>query len=422
MSILPLPVIVAQLTKINGCSEDLARAFLVDFADLVGAALADQGFCEVKGIGVFRKIEAGGTVTVEFGPDPSLAEAVNLPFSMFEPVELDDEVTEDMLEAAAEEAETSVMAPLTAAKRDEAPADVAVPSEVDEEPSEVDEEPSDVDASEVGNTADDEPQTEESEEARHVTDTPVRETVVEDTVVEETPQPEPAPVHGPSRQASRSRAGVRQVPRSLNEKIAEQRREAPAVTYERVIEKERVVENNHHTMNIVLTAFLALMAGLLIGFFAYDRLNLSAVKSVNISAEDVQVYHAASDVPEAKAEPTEVDSTLIKTDPEPRAAVAEKTVPEIPEASVATPGVVTDTVRAGRFLTTMAQKHYGKKKFWVYIYMENIDKLGDPDLIPPMTTVVIPPASKYGIKPGDRASEEAAERKAAEIMSRYSKN
>ena len=140
-----------------------------------------------------------------------------------------------------------------------------------------------------------------------------------------------------------------------------------------------------------------------------------------VSAEDVQVYHAASDVPEAKAEPTEVDSTLIKTDPEPRAAVAE-TVPEIPEASVATPGVVTDTVRAGRFLTTMAQKHYGKKKFWVYIYMENIDKLGDPDLIPPMTTVVIPPASKYGIKPGDRASEEAAERKAAEIMSRYSKN
>lgn len=415
MSILPLPVIVAQLTKINGCSEDLARAFLVDFADLVGAALADQGFCEVKGIGVFRKIEAGGTVTVEFGPDPSLAEAVNLPFSMFEPVELDDEVTEDMLEAAAEEAETSVMEPLTAAKRDEAQADMAVPSEVDEETS-------DVDASEVGNTADAEPQTEESEEARHVTETPVRETVVEDTVEEETPQPEPAPVHEPSRQApSQSRAGVRQVPRSLNEKIAEQRRETPAVTYERVIEKERVVENNHHTMNIVLTAFLALMAGLLIGFFAYDRLNLSAVKSVNISAEDVQVYHAASDVPEAKAEPTEVDSTLIKTGPQPRAAVAE-TVPETPEASGATPRVVTDTVRAGRFLTTMAQKHYGKKKFWVYIYMENIDKLGDPDLIPPMTTVVIPPASKYGIKPGDRASEEAAERKAAEIMSRYSKN
>lgn len=415
MSILPLPVIVAQLTKINGCSEDLARAFLVDFADLVGAALADQGFCEVKGIGVFRKIEAGGTVTVEFGPDPSLAEAVNLPFSMFEPVELDDEVTEDMLEAAAEEAETSVMEPLTAAKRDDAPADMAVLSEVDEETS-------DVDASEVGNTADAEPQTEESEEVHHVTETPVRETVVEDTVVEETPQPELAPVHEPSRQApSQSRPGVRQVPRSLNEKIAEQRREAPAVTYERVIEKERVVENNHHTMNIVLTAFLALMAGLLIGFFAYDRLNLSAVKSVNISAEDVQVYHAASDVPAAKAEPTEVDSTLMKTGPQPSAAVAE-TVPETPEASVATPGVVTDTVRAGRFLTTMAQKHYGKKKFWVYIYMENIDKLGDPDLIPPMTTVVIPPASKYGIKPGDRASEEAAERKAAEIMSRFSKN
>ena len=70
----------------------------------------------------------------------------------------------------------------------------------------------------------------------------------------------------------------------------------------------------------------------------------------------------------------------------------------------------------------MAQQHYGKKKFWVYIYLENRDKLGDPDRIAANTTVVIPPASKYGIRPGDPASEADAERQAAEIMSRYSKN
>ena len=87
--------------------------------------------------------------------------------------------------------------------------------------------------------------------------------------------------------------------------------------------------------------------------------------------------------------------------------------------STASPAVVTDTVKSNRFLTTMAQRHYGKKKFWVYIYEENKAKLDNPDMIPANTVVVIPPAEKYGIKAGDPKSEAAAEKLAAEIMNRY---
>ena len=71
-----------------------------------------------------------------------------------------------------------------------------------------------------------------------------------------------------------------------------------------------------------------------------------------------------------------------------------------------------DTVRVNRYLTTMALEHYGKKKFWVYIYLENKASLSDPDHIAPNTVVVIPPAEKYGIKSGDKTSEADAEHQA----------
>ena len=385
MSILPLPVIVAQLTKINGCSEELAGAFLVEFADLVGAELADTGFAEIKGIGTFRRIDVGGVPTVEFGPDPHLAEAVNLPFAMFEPVELDEEVTEEMLDAAAEEAEAeaSVLAPEDR-QREEHEEDTDVMRDEASMPA-VDMEPV-KEIKDVASASEDEP-------------------AKDDQVTGE--DPETAEIRRPSR--------------SLNEKMAEQRLNKPMVTYERVIEKERVVENNHHTMNIVLTAFLSLLAGLLIGFFSYDKLNLNGVRSVNISAEDVQVYHASDDPTEVGS--TDIDSTVVKHQSGLKVPVSQETHQDVNEIRTDhSEAVVTDTVRSGRFLTTMAQRHYGKKKFWVYIYLENRDKLGDPDMIPPMTIVTIPPASKYGIQPGNRDSEEKAERKAAEIMSRYSKN
>ncbi len=77
---------------------------------------------------------------------------------------------------------------------------------------------------------------------------------------------------------------------------------------------------------------------------------------------------------------------------------------------------VYDTIRPNRFLTTMAREHYGRKIFWVYIYEENKAKIPDPNNIPANTVVAIPTAEKYGIKAGDKQSEEAAERKAIEIL------
>ena len=67
----------------------------------------------------------------------------------------------------------------------------------------------------------------------------------------------------------------------------------------------------------------------------------------------------------------------------------------------------------------MARKHYGDKSFWVYIYEENKAIITNPNRIRPGQTVVIPPASKYGIDAHNSESIRRAKDKAAEILKKY---
>ncbi|MDE6086461.1 MAG: hypothetical protein K2G40_08700, partial [Muribaculaceae bacterium] len=77
--------------------------------------------------------------------------------------------------------------------------------------------------------------------------------------------------------------------------------------------------------------------------------------------------------------------------------------------------IVTDTVSATNFLATMSRKYFGRMEFWVYIYLENKDKLQDPDHVPAGTVVVIPSRSKYGIDPDSPESIEKAKAMTAEV-------
>lgn len=72
--------------------------------------------------------------------------------------------------------------------------------------------------------------------------------------------------------------------------------------------------------------------------------------------------------------------------------VAEKVTP--PKTSEKSKQV---TVTTDQRLTTISLKEYGSKVFWIYIYLENKDKISDPNVLPVGTKITIPPASKYGI-------------------------
>ena len=81
-------------------------------------------------------------------------------------------------------------------------------------------------------------------------------------------------------------------------------------------------------------------------------------------------------------------------------------------------GEVTDVVTSQIVLTTLSEKHYGSPWFWVYIYEENVARgiIHDPNNIRPGTKVVIPPASKYGIDPKDKAALRKAQIKSMEYL------
>lgn len=78
-----------------------------------------------------------------------------------------------------------------------------------------------------------------------------------------------------------------------------------------------------------------------------------------------------------------------------------------------------DTVTEECFLTTLAQKYYGNFNLWPIIYEENKDILGHPDKIRPGTKVAIPELSKYGINPKNRDDVKKVKAKGVEIYKKY---
>jgi len=71
------------------------------------------------------------------------------------------------------------------------------------------------------------------------------------------------------------------------------------------------------------------------------------------------------------------------------------------------------TISTGDRLATIAQKEYGNKVFWIYIYLENKAIIHNPDVLPLGGKIVIPPAAKYEIDSNNPASIQKAKDVAA---------
>lgn len=80
---------------------------------------------------------------------------------------------------------------------------------------------------------------------------------------------------------------------------------------------------------------------------------------------------------------------------------------------------VYDTVSTTRYLTTIAQQHYGNFNLWPIIYEENASILGHPDRIRPGTKVVVPPLTKYGIDPQNKEHIKKVKEKGRAIYAKY---
>ena len=97
-NILPLPQIVARVAEIVGCGNDVAAAFIREFATTVSQGLAADGVVTIDGLGTFHATaDVEGNPAVEFAPAEKFAETVNEPFAFFESVELSDAITDEAL-------------------------------------------------------------------------------------------------------------------------------------------------------------------------------------------------------------------------------------------------------------------------------------------------------------------------------------
>ena len=72
---------------------------------------------------------------------------------------------------------------------------------------------------------------------------------------------------------------------------------------------------------------------------------------------------------------------------------------------------VIETIQRGKFLTTISEKYYGDKVFWVYIYRENSGRIWNPRDLKAGFKVAVPNPEKYGID----ASNPKAIQKAKEL-------
>jgi len=362
--IITLPTLVALIAEKAGITTAEAERFINAFTSLTGETLANAEQIKIKGIGTFR-LDDMGTSPIAFMPDPDLAAKVNEPFSFFEAVELNDGVTEEMLSSSAQEHE----------------------------------EPEDITASTEPPT----PPTDKAtavEEPKNDTDT----TNAPDELTDTNPSTPPA-----------DETTVDEAPTNETDKADETDDNDDTDVISSPNEEE---SSFFPTYWMAWAAAIGLIIGFAVGFFAHDPImdKFFPIETVSDETEDVESTEDAATSDETVITPS--DSNAIATEPVDTVTLPKVQPVDTPNTTVDQQEVY-DTITQSCFLTTLAYKHYGKKDYWIYIYLENQDKLRHPDKIRPGTRVRIPAKEKYATASTEEENIRAARNKAAEIYRKY---
>lgn len=399
-----------EIAVITGKQKQQVEALLRELFSLISESLIEGDKIKIKKLGTFKAIEVEQRRSIDvntgeeivipsyrkvtFTPDKELAEAVNLPFSAFETVEISDNVTDEMLDNVGEETNNNDLVSNEVIK------DVFVVTNEDVKTETAPLEESRQEQEIVGdNHFEGMPsiQWEENDDE-----------AIENSA-EDLSQPKAAPTAADS-----------------NENLSDEETDEDNLSSdEEDIEDEDMPAPKNGFAKGFLFGVASMLAIVVIGIVAWwmiDKDNFpirftassqSESESVTEVAEnsvDVEIKAESSDAIAQEQTESEVSTPI---------GESEKEDNEIIPATVPSDRPVYDTISRTRFLTTMARDHYGNYHLWPYIYEENKAILGHPDRIRPGTKVVIPPAEKYGIDADNAECIAKAKRKGAEIYSRY---
>lgn len=438
LSIQDLALILSEQT---GKSTEEALRFLQEFIAVVSEGVYNDKLVKVKGLGTFKiiRVEERASVSVNSGerfvipshykftftPDKELKELVNKPFSLFDTVELNEEVDFSDVDVSAETSgaeeaaddsseeilpdgipEQAIEAPQT--PEPEVKPEPAVEEEtVPQEEAQAEPEPKTETTPEPEVEAEPEPKAEAET-------TPQEEAQAEPKAETETmPEPEVEAEPEPKIEAETT---------PKEEAKAEPKPAEPvsSVSGYKEYRRKRRRSASRKLLFPIACLFVVIVLGIVY------IVCLSGRTTVNKNWEP-PMAEVGNPTPEVGMNPVSADSTGV-TPPDSASLATDSVVAEPlvveenqPEETPKSDILALVTIKAGDRLASFAKQYYGHKFFWVYIYQYNQDIISDPNNIPIGTELRIPDPGLYGIDVTDRSSIDKAAALQSQILGKFSK-
>lgn len=425
---IPLHQLAEAVARLTSVSNESAEIFIKAFFDTLSDSLEKGETVKIKGLGTFTPVKDDEDC-VTFSPDNDLADTVNAPFASFQPEELNEGVTAEMLDNIAQ-AETPAGEAIAESAMMEVTED-AEPEKAEESAETSESKPDSETETEVSianGAVDPEP-----EQQPEINTQP--ETVIEPALKQEAETP---------KKASRPTPVIKPIEEDPEEYVNPVKRTVTDVTESNSIpepaEEERENGKSGFGFGLIIGIIIGIALGACAAYFYIDSImqHRGVGNGVAIEASDdeeadpdevaallneaMALAGEYGDTPtsttstsQSETEASEVADTspteaAVETAPEPAAPVTPAPAQSQPRK---------DTIQRGYLITNMAKKYYGNKCFWVYIYQENSSKLGNPNKVQAGIELVIPDASKYGIDANNPESIKKARALEAEILKKY---
>ncbi len=406
LSIQDLALILSEQT---GKSTEEALRFLQEFIAVVSEGVYNDKLVKVKGLGTFKiiRVEERASVSVNSGerfvipshykftftPDKELKELVNKPFSLFDTVELNEEVDFSDVDVSAETSGAEEAA-------DDSSEEI-LPDGIPEQ------------AVEASQTPEPEVKPEPAVEEEAVPQEEVEAEPESEAETETTPEPEVEVEPEPKVEAETTPQEEAQAEPKPAEPVS-------SVSGYKEYRRKRRRSASRKLLFPIACLFVVIVLGIVY------IVCLSGRTTVNKNWEP-PMAEVGNPTPEAGMNPVPADSTGV-TPPDSASLAADSVVAEPPVVEENQPEetpksdiLALVTIKAGDRLASFAKQYYGHKFFWVYIYQYNQDIISDPNNIPIGTELRIPDPGLYGIDVTDRSSIDKAAALQSQILGKFSK-
>ncbi|SCQ23098.1 DNA-binding protein HU [Tannerella forsythia] len=450
------------LTAKTGREKADIETFIETLIAVINDVITHNGVVRIKGIGSFKVIpvkeresihvNTGERIVIpahhklSFLPDKILKEKINRPFAFFEAIETnetennetassglsnDDEEDENDEPITAEEPVQEPVGEVTKATEDIAPKPEENPAPLSVLPSE---DETKEEQKTMNKEIDEESDREWSEEraiGSHRASAANRETLQKSTII-------PIKQEIMSENNERKEQHVNETPKS--HPVAK-----PVV-------KKKKKETSNTSLYVILALLLLLLGGGIFYYFYYDRLSYNefnsttqhtqttddsfllpgdstavqeSEKSENVDTSGVTASgtnESTATSPVASTSSTRKEQTASTASTSSKKTTPQQTKPATDTSTSSDHNVMARVkVASGERLTLLAQKYYGNKVFWVYIYDFNKAKIPDPDRVPAGMEILIPAKEVYAINAQSSASIAQAKELQSKIMANKTK-